>query len=523
MNGVGKMRRIGMTFLALGLLLAMVGSVSAEEIDRIREKCEELASKVEGAWYEALGMGGKSQMDRVHRDYAYLLGTVKVQQVAGLVAKVTDPAERARQQKTLNFLKEQTIWASVAPTLDNYLDYVKNASITVGDKDLIFRRFWETLRQTPDQSERRILYLAGKELITNANVYLLNVEIDLDEYSKPLGIDNYYDFIAEAHGWDRDGMTALAKAILEGTDAEYTALMETMSQKVLGMELKRVRAFDAPYLLAQPHLDDVFPVNNLESMVSDAMGHIGFKLNDKKYLRTDFKDREGKDPQAHTFSIENDRNTRITMIPDGGVDDYRAYMRKMGEALYYYDINNKLPFEDRYLGLPIMSMVFGDFMISLMNEPAWINKNLHLKESQMADYQEAMRFMRLYELREAAGMYLFQLKIHQDTKTSMKEYTQQMEEATKIIQTGNEEAFYLLSNDRFLSGGRLMAAAIEPYMRKKIIEDAGAEWYSNKRTGKFLDVVANEGFTKRYDAWAQEWGAATIDATLLLQELKAAN
>ena len=100
MKGVGTRRRIVITFLAVGFILASLSPVFADEIDRIREKCEELAAKVEGARYDALGMGEKSQMDRVHRDYAYLLGSQKVEQVAELVAEVTDPAEKALQQQS---------------------------------------------------------------------------------------------------------------------------------------------------------------------------------------------------------------------------------------------------------------------------------------------------------------------------------------------------------------------------------------------------------------------------------------
>jgi hypothetical protein len=404
--------------------------------------------------------------------------------------------------------------------VDNFLEYDGTANIQAGDQKIYLRRFWQQLAQTPDRNQRRILYLAAGELVTNANVYLLNIEIDLHKASEELGLGNYYHFLAETEGWNLDEMESLAQQILDETQDEYEPLLEKMSKNALDQELRRVRAYDVPILLSTTKFDDAFTVEKLEGLGGKALGDMGIKLKDQRYLRFDLKDREGKDPDAHCFPIDNDRNTRITMIADGGLDDCRDFLRCLGEAEFYYNIDSSLPFEQRFLGNPIVPMVFGELMAHLLEEPVWLQKRCSdISQDQHAEFAETLRFLKLYDLREAAGRYLFQRKIQEDTKVSGKEYKEQMEAATLIPQTGNEEAFYLMSNDRFLSGGKLVAAVMETHLRKKMVENFGENWFHNKKVGGYLRDIASRGFSRAPEDWAGEWGVTGMDPVLLLAEL----
>jgi len=518
MTSLRKWTCIGVSGL---IVLAAAGgsALAADDVTRIQEKAEELATKVRGVWYESVGMGGKPGLDRAHRDYAYLLGPAKLKNMADLVAAAPDPKEKEAREQLLRFLQMRTIWSQVAPTVDNYLGYAREASIQVPDGTLYYRRFWQQFSQTPDRNQRRVLYLAAGELVSNANVYLLNIEIDLHNATERLGLGNYYDFLAETEGWDRELMRELAVEVLEKTTGEYTAIAEKMCQGLLEQELRRARAYDVPILLAQHAFDGAFPSEKLEGLAGEALGNLGIKLEDQRYLRYDLKDREGKDPQCHTFPIDNGDNTRVTMISDGGLDDYRAFMRGLGQAQYYYGIDPGLPFEERFVGNPIVAMSFGELFVRLFEEPAWIERHVPEAAQTQADLSEALRFLRLYELREAAGRYLFQLKLQADSKTPASAYTEQIEQATLIPQTGNEEGFYLLANDRFASGGRLVAAVLEAHLRQKLIADFGPEWFLSKRVGTYLESIASEGFGRDWSDWAAEWGLAEMDAQLLLAEL----
>jgi hypothetical protein len=506
--------------LCLILALSLLDAGQADEIDRIREKAEELASKVRSAWYETLGVGKDPEIERAHKDYAYLLGKKKISQMQELVEKAGNPAERSLREKSLRFLQDRTVWSRVAPTLDNYLEYDGTANIQADKEKIYLRRFWQQLAQTPDRNQRRILYLAAGELVTNANVYLLNIEIDLHSASEDLGLGNYYHFLAETEGWNLDEMESLAQQILEETQDEYEPLLEKMCMSALDQELRRVRAYDVPILLSKTKFDDAFSEDKIEELAEKTLKDIGIDLGDQRYLRFDFKDREGKDPDAHCFPVDNDRNTRITMIADGGLDDCRDFLRCLGESQFYYNIDSSLPFEQRFLGNPIVPMVFGELMTHLLEESAWLQKRCsNISQDQHAEFAETLRFLKLYDLREAAGRYLFQRKIQEDTGVSGKEYREQMEAATLIPQTGNEEAFYLMSNDRFLSGGKLVAAVMEPHLRKKLVESFGEDWYHNKKVGGYLRNIASRGFSRTPEDWAAEWGVTGMDPVLLLAEL----
>lgn len=512
--------RVVLTAFAFFLALSLMDAVRADEIDRIREKSEELASSVRNAWYETLGDGHKPEIDRAHRDYSYLLGPKKISRMKELVEEAKSPEEGALREKSLRFLQDRTVWSKVAPTLDNFLEYERTANIQAGDTKVYLRRFWQQLAQTPDRNQRRILYLAAGELVTNANVYLLNIEIDLHNASEELGLGNYYDFLAETEGWDVEGMESLASLILVETEAEYKALLEKRAKSVLDQELRRVRAYDVPILISTTKFDDLFTVKKLERLAEKTLDGLGIKLKDQRYLRFDFKDREGKDPKAHCFPIDNDRNTRITMIADGGVDDCRSFLRCLGEAEFYYNIDNSLAYEDRFFGNPVLPMTFGELISGLLEEPAWLKERCSdISDGQMAELGETLRFFKLYDLREAAGRYLFQRKLQQDTKVSGKDYKEQMEAATLIPQTGNEEAFYLSANDRFKSGGRLVAAVLEAHLRKKMVADLGEDWFNSPGAGAYLKEIASLGFSRSPSEWVASWGASEMDPTLLLAEL----
>ena len=70
--------RAALLTMALVLAMSLFSAGQADEIDRIREKSEELAAKVRDAWYKTLGNGDKPEIERAHKDYAYLLGAKKL-------------------------------------------------------------------------------------------------------------------------------------------------------------------------------------------------------------------------------------------------------------------------------------------------------------------------------------------------------------------------------------------------------------------------------------------------------------
>jgi hypothetical protein len=510
----------GLPILLLVLAAASPPAGAKEEMKRIREKAEELARKEREAWFNTLGMGKKAGIERAHKDYAYLLGKKKIEEVEQLVEQAEDPEERKLRNLTVQFLQDRTIWLQVAPTLDNYLEFMRKGSILAGDVTVLLTRFHNQLSETPEQSQRRLIYLAAQSQITNANVFLLNMEIDLDRYAQELGLENYYDFLAAYQGWDPSLMDSLATRLLAETREEYRLLLEKEVQRALNQQLRRVRMFDMPYVMAGHRFDDLFPAKKIEEVGRKAAEGIGVPWKNQRYLRVDLKDREGKVPEAHCFPVANGRNTWITMIPEGGVDDYREYLGALGEAEFYYHIDEELPFEYRYLGAPVLPMVFGDLFAGLLEKPDWLAKHVRsLDEERLADLQEFLRLSRLYELRRAAAHYLFQRRLHQDPKTPPSAYTEIMEEALLVTQTRNEEPFYLSANDRFRSGGRLLAAVLAAELSQYLKDQAGADWYLNKKGWAVLRAIASEGFARSPMEWSAEWGYPELEPALLRAEL----
>lgn len=481
---------------ACGLVLAataLAGTVYAkEEVDRIREKAEELSQKLEGERYSHLGEGKPSNLDRVYRDFDYLLKESKNAIVAEASRGATGP-DADRLARLDAFLLHGRIFAPTAASFDNASSYERDAAMSVGDAEVTLQTADLALSAESDRGKRRVLYLASRDLRENFNVFELNLLIDLNRHTNEVAGKTYPEFLADWWHLDTAQLESLSTQVLEATRDEYMTLLPLeVSDALDGLALAEFREYDRPYLLRASHVDDAFKPGKEIDAADRWLKEIGLGIKSDKSLRLKVESKPGMWPDAEVFPIQMGADVRLSLVPLGGLRDYWELFGALGAAHFYKHIDSGKPFEHRRIGAPIIPMVYGALYRNVLGDAGWRAK--YLKAENDEKVARAVRFRQLFDLRRDAAHFLFQRRLLADDKTPPTEYVTWMQDQMGYTHTQSEEANYLEAQDLHASGLRVWASVIAAQLNEKLVGQFGAEWWSKPEAAKWLMSKWSRGF-----------------------------
>lgn len=486
-----------LAWLSVAAVVALAGAAQAkDEVDRIREKCDELAREVQSEHYSHYGEGKDPNLIRVYKDFDYLLKDSKNEEIRKALETASDPARKDRLERLDQYLLSQRMLYAVAPSIDNMNRYETTASMAVAGSDvkLTLRTYASMLANEENRTNRRIWYLASRDLEENANVFRLNLLIDLNREARTLADTTYPAFLANMWGLDEARMVALAEESLSSTEAEYQSLLEqVVPTRLEGKEVDELRQYDVPYLLRASHLDDTFRGGKAEDVVGKWLRKMGIDVGSQKRLRVKVEFEPGMAAHAETFPIQMSNDTRIAVPIRGGLPEYWELFWQMGEAQFYYNVDPDRPFEAQRVGSPVVPMTYGYLFQSVLADPAWRAEFLDSKNDE-TEIQTFVRLNQLHNLRVAAGRYLFQHELHQDLKTPASRYSESMQRAMLWTHGATEEANFLRSADHHASGMYLMAAMLAEQLSQKFQADYGEQWWADANVGKWLKQQWKAGF-----------------------------
>lgn len=514
-------------FFGTGLVITAVIAVvlgastpakAASEVERIREKAEEMVIAVNETEMETFAEGNDSRLEKTYGGYGYLLTPSKLERLSELVAEATDPAEKALREASAAVIRYHAIHSNVAAVMDNCRNSMRDNTVAVDGQTLRLRGLAHQIGLIEDRDRRRGAYLAASQLYTAINVYRRSLVLDLNDQARELGYEGYYPFVRQVQDWDLDLMKTTAETLLEGTQTQYETLLEAWTERELDLELRKLRTYDAMRLFFFPELSEGVKKVKPFDLLEDALEPLGVKIDDQRALRTEAKDRDGRVPTADAYPIHAGK-AEVTMIPSEMVTDVQDALGAIGEAEFHYLLSDETPYEDAYFGNNVYPSAYRALFELLAEEPDWIEENLELKEATAEEVVEAMRLRRLYHLREAAGHYLFQLKLHENPQIDADLYNEQMEAAVGWKHIRNDADAYLLSNDNYASGGRLLGWAIALQIRDALREKNGAQWWDDETIMDKLEQGARRGFAPTMEEFLSVWGVASLDTSVLVAEL----
>jgi hypothetical protein len=503
--------------LCAALLPAAAGTAKADEVDRIREKAGELARAIVSENYSHLAEGKESNLSRVYKDFDYLLKDSKTAALEDAIGAAGDPVAKGQLERTHQFLIGERIFYPVASSWDNAESYARSASMAVqgSDVELNLNSYQRMLAGAADRSNRRIWYLASRDLRENANVFQLNVSIDLDKHAQEIAGTDYDTFLAGRYQIDPAAIEALAQQVLASTKDEYEALLGKVTPAAIeGMTVAELREYDVPYLLRMSHLDDSFEKGKYQEVAAKWLKDFGIDLRGAKKLRIVDDVRVGKSGEPGTFPLDNGNDTRISLLPVGGLPDYWHLFDQLGRGLFYYHIGPQLGLADARLGSPVIPMTFGALFQEAMATPEWQVKYLEPKDA--AEVADGIRFRQLFDLRRAAARYVFYRRMYTDIANNPPSaYATFMQETMLWNHGATEEADYLLCDDQHRSGMALLAAVRAAQLRAHLAGQFGETWWSSPEAGQWLKSQWARGFEKSPGDLFADWGIGDADAAAL--------
>lgn len=489
--------------LALSALaLGAVSSEAKEEIDRIREKAAELASSLQTERFSSLAEGKESNLDRVYRDFDYLLKESKNEAVREALEGASDPdADRLRRLDA--FLLDGRIVGPIAPNIDNANLYRRDTALSVGDREVDLRTIELALANEPDRGQRRIMYLASRDLLENFNVFSINLKVDLDKHAQEVAGKDYASFLAESWQIDPAEVEVVCRQVLDATKDEYLALLpQCVDAEFDGLSMEEFREYDRPVLLRARSVDGTFRSGKEIDVADKWLKNLGLGVKGEKKLRLKVESKPGMWPDASVFPIGNSADTRVSMVPMGGLRDYWELFGALGAANFHTQIDGQRPFEHQRLGAPLTPLVYASLFQSVLADPTWRDAYLEVEDAEAV--ARAARFRQLFEVRQNAARYVFQRQMAAGPEATPTAYAAWMQEALGYAQTSSEESNYLSCQDLHLSGLRTWAAVLAAQVEQKLASQFGEDWWSKGEAGKWL----KEQWARGFEVPAPELGAA---------------
>ncbi len=503
----------------LALTVSFVAPASADEYERIREKAEEMAVSVNETVFSAWGEGDDADLERAYNDFGFLLTPSKLEKLDELIGEVSDAPDRvAERERTANLIRYHALRSRVAPVLDNCINAQRDNSVLVEGTSIVLRGLDHRTGLESDRDMRRKWWLAAGKIYSGINVYKRSLLMDLSDHAKLLGYDGFYPFLREIEGWDIDLIQQTAESILSSSKDSFETELTALAQSELGLELRKIRSYDADYMFFFPTLSDRVGKTKPLDVARSAFKEFGLDLKKQRTLKVDARDRDGRDPWARAFPIRNGK-VEVTMVPSERITDVQDLMGALGEAEFYYLIPGDLRFEDSYFGPNIIPSAYHALFELMVEEPAWVAKHIEPKDASATEVADAFRLRRLRTIRQAAGDFLFQLQLHTDPRVAPETYNTVMEEALLWKRTGNDADAYLEANDDFRSGGELLGYVVAAQIRAALREQWGENWFENKELAKKLEQGAARGYRQSLDEFLAIWGVTGFDAGVLSAEL----
>ena len=510
----------GTLLAALCLIgLAAAGAQAADDISRIREKAAEMIVAVNEARFAPLIDAKDSDMEDAFDRYGYLLTDAKFGDLAKLVAEASDnPAEEALRTRVADILRYYAIRQRVAPLMDNFRNVMRESAVSVEGTRVVLQGQAHLIGLEANRDSRRKWWLGTTDLYTRVNVYLRSLLMDLDMHAEALGAEDYFTFLERLEGWDLDLMHSTAESVLETTKANFETGLTQLAKSELDLELRKIRTYDAYYLFFLPSLSAKVEKFKPYDVAKETFKDFGFDLKKQRMIKIDVREKEGRYPEARAYPHQTGK-AEVTMVPSGMISDIQDLMGAIGEAEFYFLTPGDIPFEDAYVGSNLIPSTYRALCEMIVEEPAWVSKHLKLKGATPEEVADAFKLRRLYHMREAAGNFLYQLRIYENHSIDPDTYNDAMEAALLWGRTRNDADTYLFANDEFRSGGRVMGYVIAAQICDALRAEWGPEWFKNDALADKLEAGAAKGYRMDLNEFLALWNLASVDPSVLTAQL----
>ncbi len=512
----------GMLVIASVLLfcvtLTVVGpSWAADEVDRIRQKCEEFFISLTKNEYKLYAEGKKPKYESSHKDFNYLFKEKKIGLIREKAAAATDPKEA----RALNLLADALSYSAVrfyaAPDIDQMYDFMMTATISYNGESVSFADVRKAIAMEEDRDTRRQMYIAFNTHLEPLKFFKSGILSKMDERLTQWGFESYLDMISTVRELDEASLEADAESFLSATDSLYTAELTRLLCDRLQVDLRRARGYDIPYILRGSWLDGDLVSNNAKSLVEDFFESMDLKARKAK-LKIESEEFCGESIAPRVFPLIVPEDIKMCFVPIGGTCDLASHLYMRGKAECIASIRQKEYFELRRLGNKGMWEAAGLLFERLACDPAWLTGVAGLDPEIAEAVARHRAFVLLYETRRNCVSTLFQIGTYSGAGAPEQLYGDLLQKYMKWdpVLDKNRAALEISELDSaVLMQGYFLSAQLSRVLEEKF----GENWFSSVEAGAFLKDLWREGQMLNAESAAAKLGYEGVSPSLLVADV----
>jgi hypothetical protein len=316
---------------------------------------------------------------------------------------------------------------------------------------------------------------------------------------------------------------ALEGASVQATGA-YDTLRERWFAKLLGDERDPVpSSYHTAWMRRLSPLESTYTKERATDVCLQTLEALGFDLSAQPNIKLDLDDRPQKSPRACVIASDPPKIVHLITRAQGGLHDYQAFLHEAGHALHYAGCDPSLPYTFRRISRDhALTEIYSYIVEAISREPEWHELYFGLSPEQAQENAEATTFLEalLYRRYEAKLRYELDFWSRFGTDGGDSEvYERLLTDATGIRYRRDN---YLSDMDAgFYSADYLRAWIRSAQLRHHLVDEIGADWWRNPRTGELLRELFREGTKPTSEQIAKRLGFDPLDTKPLLHEIGA--
>ncbi len=409
-------------------------------------------------------------------------------------------------------------------------------------ESLLYEDIPEWLKKLTDRDKRLSLYhRMSKAYSTILSPQFISLFHAQNKLMSDLGYSDIIEFYSKTSGHDLNAIGKTAKKLLKETEDIYTPLISEFYKKRTGLEINEATRADIAYVFSGPSketraIDSLFPKSRLVRLAEETFDQMGLGFSSvaktvnfkskgaytealnthhKRFTSDDVEqsegliwldiaNRPGKNARAYVYPAVFAKEVYLSVKPEGGLDDYSAFLHESGHALHFAFEDRKLSYSDAMLGNNSTTEAYAYLFQNLLLNRYWLTKvaGLPKKEASLAVRLGALND--LYMLRRYCSKLLFELKLFKGDASEALNLKNIPNTYKKLLTAGTLFSYDAEGWSRDVDAGFYVADyftawTLEAQLREYLANHFGTkkhhgeDWFSNPKAGAFLRKLWAKG------------------------------
>ncbi len=434
--------------------------------------------------------------------------------------KETDATRRRADDFLELYFASEHLAAATSSLGDQIANLEGAATFSFDGKDLPYRNLEQLLANESNHGRRLAMGEASLPVVAQLNPLLQEKEARSEKLASELGFGGYNGLSARLRDVDLDALASEAERLLTDTDKLYADAMGAAVHRELGLDLKDMRRADIPRFFHAVAVQSAFPADQLLPRLDSLLSGMGLELSHLPGVTIDGRALPNKNPRAVCFPIEVPTDVRLSIKPQGGVDDYLQLYHEAGHALHFANTTTSL-WELQVLGNNVVTEAYAFLIEDRLEDPAYLAE-LGLSGELLAHYVRSAAVKKLYMLRRYAAKVLFEKAWHSGETNPRAQYATFLARAYGFPVPEDESQRYLLDHDDFFySADYLRAWFLAAQLDAALATRFGPTWWHKPEAGTLLKSLWAQGTAPSAEAIAKSLGSPGLETQPLLDRLQA--